>query len=69
MVEVKKNIKHLLVASTESGLQANAEKPKYILTSREQNAPQNHSIRAANTSFEMWRFLIFVSDTKKESHA
>jgi hypothetical protein len=41
-------------ASKEVGLEADAEKTKYMLLSRHQNAGQSHEIKIANTSFEMW---------------
>ena len=34
-----------LVTSKATGLEGNAEKPKYILTSHEQNAGQNNNIK------------------------
>jgi hypothetical protein len=34
------------------GLEVNAEKPKYMLLLRHQNARQKHSIKIANRSFE-----------------
>jgi hypothetical protein len=40
----KKNIETLIDASKEVGLEVNAEKTKYTLLSRRQNAGQNHDI-------------------------
>jgi hypothetical protein len=39
-------------ASEETGLEANAEKAKYMLLSGHQNAGQNHYIKRNNRSFE-----------------
>jgi hypothetical protein len=39
-------------ASKEAGLEINAEKTKYMLLSRHQNAGQNWDIKIANRSFE-----------------
>jgi len=48
----KKNTEALLVASKETGLQVNADKSKYMVTSRDQNAERCHSIKTDNSSFE-----------------
>jgi hypothetical protein len=44
----KKNTETLTDASKEVGLLVNAEKPKYRLLSRRQNAVQNHDIKIPN---------------------
>jgi ribosomal protein S2 len=49
---IKKNTETLIGASKEVGLEVNAEKTKYMLLSRNQNAGQNHNIKIANRSFE-----------------
>jgi hypothetical protein len=49
---IKKNTEALLVASKEIGLEVNAEKTKYMVMSRNQNAGQNHNIKLDNKSFE-----------------
>jgi hypothetical protein len=49
---IKKNIEALLVASKEIGLEVNAEKTKYMVMSRNQNAGQNHNIKLDNKAFE-----------------
>jgi sorting nexin-29 len=49
---IKKNIKTLLDASKEVGLEVNPEKTKYMLMSRSQKIGQNHSIKILNRSFE-----------------
>jgi hypothetical protein len=41
---IKKNTEALLVASKEIGREVNAEKTKYMVMSRDQNAGQNHNI-------------------------
>jgi hypothetical protein len=45
---VKKNRETLIDASKEVGLEVNAEKTKYMLLSRHQNAGQNHEIKIAH---------------------
>jgi hypothetical protein len=49
---IKKNTEALVVASKEIGLEVNAEKSKYMVMSRDQNAGQNHNIKADKKSFE-----------------
>jgi hypothetical protein len=49
---IKKNTKALVVASKEIGLEINAEKTKYMVMSRNQNAGQNYNINIDNKSFE-----------------
>jgi hypothetical protein len=49
---VKKNTEALVVASKELRLEVNAEKTKYMVMSRNQNAGQNHNINLDNKSFE-----------------
>jgi hypothetical protein len=47
-----KNTEALVVASKEIGLEVNAEKTKYMVMSRDQNAGQNGNIQIGDTSFE-----------------
>jgi hypothetical protein len=49
---VRKNTVVLVIASKEIGLEANAEKTKYMVMSWDQNAGQNGYIQIGNTSFE-----------------
>jgi hypothetical protein len=49
---IKKNTETLIGASKEVGLEVNTEKTKYLLMSCDQNARQNHNIKAANSSLE-----------------
>jgi hypothetical protein len=48
----KKNTDALLIVSKEIGLEVNAEKTKYMVMSRDQNAGQNGYIQIGNKSFE-----------------
>jgi hypothetical protein len=45
---IKKNTEALVVTSKEIGLEVNAEKTKYKVKSRDQNAGQNHNIKIDN---------------------
>jgi hypothetical protein len=49
---VKKITDALVVASKETGLELNADKTKYVVMSRDQNAGRSHSIKADNSFFE-----------------
>jgi hypothetical protein len=49
---IKKNAEDLVIASKEIRLEVNAEKTKYVVTSRNQNAGHNHNIKTDNKSFE-----------------
>jgi hypothetical protein len=49
---VKENRESLVVASKDIGLEVNADKTKYLVMSRDQNAGRNNSIKIDNSSFE-----------------
>jgi len=49
---VKKNAEALVVASKEIGLEVNADKAKYMVMSRDQNAGRSHSTKIDNSFFE-----------------
>jgi hypothetical protein len=49
---VKKNTKAFVAATKEIGLEGNADKTKYMVMSRDQNARRNHSIKTDNVSFK-----------------
>jgi hypothetical protein len=49
---IRKNTEALVIASKEIGLEVNAEKTKYMVMSRDQNAGQNGYIQIGNESFE-----------------
>jgi hypothetical protein len=43
---------YLVVASKENVLEVNADRTKYMVMSRDQNAGQSHNIKIHNSSFE-----------------
>ena len=49
---VKENAEALIVATKETGLEVNADKTKYMIMSRDQNAGRNHSMKIDNSSIE-----------------
>jgi hypothetical protein len=48
---IKKNTKALVIVSKQIGLEVNAEKTKYVVMSRDQNAGQNVNTQIGNKSF------------------
>ena len=52
MHTIQENAEALVVAGREMGLEVNAEKPKYMVMSRNQNAGQSRNIKIHNSSFE-----------------
>ena len=49
---LKENAEALVAATREIGLEVSADKTKYMVMSRDQNAGQNHSVRTDNSTFE-----------------
>ena len=49
---VKKNAEALVAATKEIGLEVNADKTKYMIMSRDQNAGRNHSMKIDNNAVE-----------------
>jgi hypothetical protein len=49
---INENTKALVAASREIGLEVNAEKTKYMVMSRDQNAGKSHNIKIDNKPFE-----------------
>jgi len=49
---VNENAEAFVVASKETGLEVNADKTKYMIMSRDQNAGYSHSMKTDNSSFE-----------------
>jgi len=49
---LKENGEALVAGTRETGLEVSADKTKYMVRSRDQNAGQNHSVRIDNSTFE-----------------
>jgi len=49
---IKESTEALRVATKENGLEVNAEKTKYMVRSRDQNAVRGHKIKLDNRTFE-----------------
>jgi hypothetical protein len=65
----KKNIDALIVASKEICLEVHAEKTKYMVISRDQNAGHNHNIKIENNSFERVEIFKYLEHKPKESNS
>ena len=52
MHTLKENAEALVAATREIGLQVSADKTKYMVMSRDQNAGRNHSVRTDSSTFE-----------------
>jgi len=46
------NVENLVVASKETGLEVNADKTKYMVMSRDQDAGRSHRVKTDNSSFK-----------------
>jgi hypothetical protein len=60
---VRKNTEVLLIASKEIGLEVNADKTKYMVMSRDQNAGQNGYIQTGYKSFETVEHFKYLGTT------
>jgi hypothetical protein len=60
---IKENTETLLEASSDIGLEINAEKTKYMIMSRHPNSGQNQNIRIANESLENVATLKYLRTT------
>ena len=49
---VKENVEALLFATKQIGLEVNADKTKYLVMSRDQNAGRGHSVKIDNSPIE-----------------
>jgi len=52
---VEENAEALVVATKEIGLEVNADKIKYIIRSRDQNAGRSHSMKIDNSCMKGWK--------------
>jgi len=60
---VEKNTSALLVISKEIGLEVNADKTKYMVMSRDQNAGRSYNIIIDNSSFEKMEEFRYLGKT------
>jgi len=60
---LKENAEAMVVASTEIGLEVNADKTKYMVMSRDQNAGRSNSVKSYNSSFERVKEFKYLGTT------
>jgi len=60
---VKENAEALVVATKEIGLEVNADKTKYMIMSRDQNAGRSHSMENDNSSIERMEEFKYLGTT------
>jgi hypothetical protein len=59
----------LVVASKEIGLEVNADKTKYMVMSRDQNAGRSHSMKSDNSSFERVEDFKYLGTTQTNQNS
>ena len=64
---IKENAEALLVASKEIGLEVNADKTKYMVMSRDQNAGRSHSMKNDNACYHSVQNLLSSSLLSKNT--
>ena len=57
------NAEALVAATREIGLEVSAEKTKYMVVSRDQNAGRNQNIKTDNSSFETIEQFTYLGKT------
>jgi len=60
---LKENAEALVAATREIGLEISADKTKYMVMSRDQNAERNHSVRINNCTFERLEEFKYLGTT------
>jgi hypothetical protein len=66
---IKKNTEALVFARKESGLEVNADKTKYMVLSRDQNAGRRHNIKSDDSSFERTEAFKYLGKTLKNKNS
>ena len=60
---LKENAQALVAATRETGLEVSADKTKYMVMSRDQNAGRIHSVRIDNNAFEKMEEFKYLGTT------
>ena len=66
---IKENAEAVVVTCKEIGLEVNADKTKYMVMSRYQNAARSHSIKIENSSFERVGKFRYLGTTLKNQNS
>jgi len=64
---VKENVEALVVLTRETRLKASADKTKYMVFSRDQNAGRIHSVRFDNTTYQRLEVFKYLGTKLKKS--
>jgi len=64
---VKENAEALVVATKETGLEVNADKTKYIIMYRDQNAGRSHSMKTDNSYTERLEEFKYLGTTLNQN--
>ena len=67
-LEIKQSGGLLVAASREIGLEVSADKTKYMVMSRDQNAGRIHSVRTDNTTFESLEEFEYLGTTLRNQN-
>jgi hypothetical protein len=65
---IKENAGALVVASMEIGLDVNADKTKYMVMSRDQNAGRSHNMKIDKNSFERVEEFKYLGTTLNQNY-
>jgi len=66
---IKENAEALVVVSKQSGLEVNADKTKYMIMHRDQNAGRSHSIKTDNSVSERVEEFRYLGTTLKNQNS
>jgi hypothetical protein len=66
---IKKNREALVVASKETGLEANVDDSKYIVMSQDRNAGRSHNTKTDNRFFQRLEQLLYLGITLTNQHS
>jgi len=66
---LKENAETLVAATRETGLEVSADKTKYMVMSRDQNAGRIHSVRIDNSTFERVEEFKYLGTTLRNQNS
>ena len=68
-MSLKENAEALVVATRETGLEVSADKTKYMVMSRDQNAGRIQSVRTDNSTFERVEEFKYLGTTLRSQNS
>ena len=69
LILVKENAEALVVATKEIGLEVNADKTKYMVMSRDQNAGRGHNVKIDSSSIERVEEFKYLGTTLTDQNS